>query len=440
MTLMHTAITLSNPGDRDEKMTVELAEALIDSWKSQMEGRDVVVETLDLSCRVYPLEVAKLLCEYLQDHVSFVRHAILNDIIASLVTEEGLAVLKLFNDLLKDSPLVTLNLSDNALGIRGIELFPDLISKQTLTSFSMENDGISHESMVFLRENLSTVALKELFIYNNMIGVDGARETGKILARCQSLQVFRYEGCRPQPEGTMALLDGLKTTTDKTQPAQLTTLYLEGTLSDISSRKKLCQILRRVSPSLSKLRLYDCSLERPGCSLVLDALFTNVILSDLNLAQNEMGHGRALQKLLPILQRNQLTRLNLNANEITSEGIEKICTTLALINDEILLEELHLRENSLGPRAATALANISKRLTNLKILDVSENGFTEESTSLLLESFDGVLQEIEDNDDDECFDDEIEDEEDDEDEDNDDVEDKNEELNDLVTALSQTAI
>ena len=63
-----------------------------------------------------------------------------------------------------------------------------------------------------------------------MIGVEGAKATGNILSKCDNLTYFRYEGCRPQPEGTDGIVGGLASVVRRNKSHPLEVIELDGTM------------------------------------------------------------------------------------------------------------------------------------------------------------------------------------------------------------------
>jgi hypothetical protein len=144
----------------------------------------------------------------------------MNDIIASLPTEQGLILLGGFASLVGTAPIVELNVSDNAIGQQGLALpaFQNLLQCPTLEQLTMENDGLDKYCMEQLKDIITQEdasghyvcnQLTLLHLYNNMSGIQGAKFAGEIMARCRKLESFCYKGCRPQPEGCQFIANGL---------------------------------------------------------------------------------------------------------------------------------------------------------------------------------------------------------------------------------------
>jgi Ran GTPase-activating protein (RanGAP) involved in mRNA processing and transport len=402
-------ITLSNPGERKVRMDAEKARVLVQTWSRILEADpDNYIEELHLHGRSYSLPATTILCDFLRGRVSLVRVALLDDIIASLMTDEGLAVLQMFSELLAESTeLQHLNLSDNAMGSRGVEKCQAVLQLPSLRRLELENDGIPAESMEdFLNALQCTDVLEELRLYNNMLGVAGGIAMGQVLRKCRKLRIFRYEGCRPQPKGTKALMEGLLEMSNHW--TGLEELWLESSL--LSNLDGPLGIFIEALPrftNLRCLRLFDCGLEPEGCIVVMqNLLHLQGTLQVLDISQNEMT-ADVIPYLEPILENNPIRSLNLESNELTSLGVERL-----LRFNLQQLEELELGNNQIGLRGGQALLDATN-LGNLQRLGLDENGFPERTMEGLQEKFGAILRAIE-NVEDADFDDDIEEDDDNE--------------------------
>jgi Ran GTPase-activating protein (RanGAP) involved in mRNA processing and transport len=393
-------ITLSNPGDRDkDRMTMEATMNLVERWSRELNNGDFV-EKLDLQCLVYEPNGAKVICEFLEDKVASVRVALLNDIIATLETSEGLDVLEKFNNLLKNSPLEEVNLDDNALGTRGVTKCADILSRPTLKKISLQNVGLPAESMLDLKLALTKEAnnvcvcdnLKEAWFYNNMSGEGGAKEQAQIISRCRALTFWKYVGCRPGERGTKYLAQGLL---DMTQHWNgLNEIQLEGTLgsNDDTPLVIFCKALKRL-PSLTNLSIYDCSLEHSGTKRVLKSLsHIRNQMESLCLSQNEIT-AASIKVLVPFILQNssKLKVLNLENNELTSVGLEMLLEGFRDSQNEVVLKQLLLSDNKIGSRGAKALLSSKQFLPHLQKLSLDENGIPDDLVSQLQELYGNVL-------------------------------------------------
>ena len=447
------AIVLNNPGDRNkDRMTKEAAEKVVERWKHELEQQNDgpwFVETLDLQCLVYEPEGAQVICDYLRDKVSHVRVVLLNDIIATLETTDGLDVLTQFNNLLKDSPLEQVNLDDNALGTRGVTQCAGILSRPTLTKLSLQNVGLPAESMIDLKVALTNETdgntsvcdhLQEAWFYNNMSGEGGAKEQAEIIGRCRALKFWKYVGCRAGEQGTQYLAEGLLRMTNHWNGLQQ--LLLEASLGSTEKNPlgDFCRALKKL-PSLTHIMLYDCSLEHSGTKLVLKSLrhIKNQLVS-LSLSQNEMT-ALTMKTLVPFVVQNgnSLKILNLENNELTSVGLERLLEGIRNSTEKVVLEELLLTDNRIGSRGATALLAARDFMPHLKLLTLDDNGIPDDLLDQLRDLYGNALAPFSDDYAfDYDFDDEIEDDNDDDDDDDVDAEEEGEVEDDAAVELDVT--
>lgn len=427
-----TALTLSNPGPRTDRMDADRTSALVTHWKEQLTATpNSYIGTVDLQGRVYEPESVPILVEFLKDQLSECTVVLLNDIIASLPTEKGLQVLGGFAALFVTAPVAELNVSDNAIGQQGLalEALQSLLKCKSLERLYMENDGLDESCMSQLADILTLEDEEEhcvcdqltlIHFYNNMSGIGGAEAAGRIIGRCRILESFRYEGNRPQPVGCQSIANGLLECSHFCNT--LKSIRLEGTYGkdeDIDPIGALLKALERFT-QLSHVTLYDAALESKGTKLLCAALQKHKLQS-LEIPQNEVTRVTVGKSVVELVKRNLTTlkTLNLSSNELTSIGVERLMEAFA--GGNATLEILKLGENSIGTRGAIALISHADHLPSLKELHLDENGFPDEVMEQLLQAFGDKLVEMEANDvedkDEDIDDDEEEDEEDDDDND-----------------------
>jgi hypothetical protein len=209
----------------------------------------------------------------------------LDDIIASLEMEQGLAVLEFFVKTFSTAPIVhTLNLNDNAIRIRGMEILtPLFMTLPALHSLHLENCGMSAEVAKQLCHLLSPVAARfmTLSLGHNQMGVAGAKANGTLVQDCLQLQHFDYAGSRPLCLGTQWLCHGLNVMAQK-QPDGMTKLItLDLNDCHLGSGEEnnkedegedpiidLAWVLQRL-PHLHTLIVRDGEMEVPGLQRLL---------------------------------------------------------------------------------------------------------------------------------------------------------------------------
>jgi Ran GTPase-activating protein 1 len=281
-------ITLKAGGKR-EKVSKERAVDTVQRWRIEAKGNQVT--GIDISCLSWSLEAFNVIKPFLQEVASTVKYANLADIIASLMTDEGLAVIEGVVEVFRAAPLVDIDLSDNALGLRGMERIKALLTGTPLQRLYLTNCGFSAESMVHLKDcmaandNTMGATLKELVLDRNMMGTKGAQEVGEILSKC-NLEYFSYLGCRIQ-EGTLFLANGIKLMAENAAKPSLIRLDIDdGNFGEAEpAYLPLAEGLKRCS-QLRHLDLTDAKLEIEGLTCVVDALTAaGVKLTHLGLGQ-----------------------------------------------------------------------------------------------------------------------------------------------------------
>jgi Ran GTPase-activating protein 1 len=290
-------ITLKAGGKR-EKVSCDRAEAVVKRWRIEAEGNQVI--GIDISCLSWSLEALNSIKPFLEEIASTVKYANLADIIASLLTDEGLAVIEGVVEVFRDSPLVDVDLSDNALGLRGMERIKSLLTGLPLQRLYLANCGFSVESMVHLQEcvaandNAIGKSLTHLVLDRNMMGAMGAQKVGEILSTC-NLEYFSYLGCRIQ-EGTLFLAQGIKLMAENAAKPALIRLDIddgnfgedEPAYRPLAEGLKLCSRLRH-------LDLTDAQLGIQGLTLLLDALTAaSVRLTHLGLGKYRMADATVI--------------------------------------------------------------------------------------------------------------------------------------------------
>lgn len=412
-------LTLHSNGDRLIKITTAEAENLVAQWQEQCLAAPDDLIALDLSCRVWRRECLDVLEPFLRSIVNRVHTLKIDDIIAGLVTEDGLASLAFFNAVFPNaSSLTVLHLDNNALGIRGVELLRDIMAiPKTLT---LENTGLSTESLVVLnvREDIEAICLGR-----NQIGPDGAQVVGERLPKWHNLRVFKYNGCRPLEDGTREICRGLAENTlfnSNLQEVNLMDSELKSGEDDEHPIHNFCTAIER-SPKLTSLNAVDCSLQKEGMVLLIGALSTSKAqLTSLKLGGNELEieGTESLSEYLLEQQTSTLEVLELATNEFENEGLEHLLPFLLKAEK---LRELNISENLLEQEAVATM--IQNKIPTLQTLVITDTEMTRKQASQLR----AMYKEVVVDDDEDLLDDEEE-------------ESDNEDVDDLAAQLDKATL
>ena len=394
MTSTGTPITLHANGERAIVSEAE-ADAILERWKTELAAVDNPrVVTLDLSCRAWKRSILEKIRPFLEEHVvSTVETLQLDDMTASLPTEEGLDTLQFIADVFgknnnnnddnndDDAPnnnnnnnnLKHLFLDDCAVGTRGFDILRPLIRNhsQVLQTISFRNCGLAAECFDADRplfdEPMSQIRRVELG--QNQIGVKGAQGVAQMLETfCPHLESFAYDGARPQPKGTKYLMQALANITaaaaattgaSSLKSLNLNDCTLQSGDEDEHPVHDLVQVLNHCA-NLQVLDLSNCGLQEGGLQLVLEAL--------------QQGRPTALRVL------------NLSGNELETQGAEHLAAYLE--NNESVtesLEELILDSNDFEDEGLEHLLGFLRTTKKLKVLDLSSNLLMKESAIRLLD-------------------------------------------------------
>ena len=266
-------------GGKRSAVEAEEAKSIASRFKRESNGKTVY--KIDMSCRSWGNEAIDEIEPFLNEVGPSVAFVNLADIIAGRMTKEGLAVTARLAKAFESSNLTEIELSDNAMGPRGLERVESLFSNSSLQRLYLSNCGLSGESMAMLKSFLSAddkriaKSLKELVLDKNMIGADGAKVVGEFLPDCKKLEYFSYNGCRPIKEGTKFICDGIKGLTNDCQPA-LRRIDMEDCTFGSKENEAIgpfAEAMKKCS-QLRYLNMKDGDLKQDGLKLLVDAMET----------------------------------------------------------------------------------------------------------------------------------------------------------------------
>lgn len=346
---------------------------------------------LDLSCRAWTVPTLKIVLEDIAvaKIIPTVQVLKFDDIIASIDTEQGLAVYEYLSGVFSKAPLVhTLNLSDNAIGTRGLKRLVPLFRLPMLRSLHLENCGMSAEAGDELRELLSPTAMRltSLSLGQNQMGIQGAKAIGTLLQGCGQLQHFHYAGSRPLVEGTWHLCRGLAILAHEQKQTQLITLdladctlktgdhyddgkqeYNEKDNTYIDPLVYLAFALKQ-SPFLQTLILRDGELEVPGLKLLFANVNPRLCVLDIGGNGSLGGIGGELIRNYFIESSSTLRKLVCDSNELGDEGIIPIAMGAAACES---ICEINLEGNEITELGAKAL--LLNPIPHLVTLNLQDN-------------------------------------------------------------------
>lgn len=320
----------------------------------------------------------------------------LSDIVAGRPEEEALEVMSLFSSALEGSDLRYLNLSDNALGEKGIRAFEELLKSQSnLEELYLNNNGISEEAAKAVCELIpSTKKLKILHFHNNMTGDEGAVAISELLKKSPLLEDFRCSSTRVCSDGGIALAQALATCTHLKKLDILDNVF--GVEAGIALSKSVSMF-----SNLTEIYLSYLNLENMGTLALANALKDSApFLEVIDMAGNDITSEAApgLAACL-ISKRESLTKIDLSENELGDEGT--IVIAKALEEEFPRLTEVDLSVNAIRRAGARVLAQAVVGKPGFKLLNIDGNFLSDEGVDEVKEMFKntpGVLGSLDDND------------------------------------------
>eukprot|EP00535_Pseudo-nitzschia_heimii_P002202 CAMPEP_0197185814 /NCGR_PEP_ID=MMETSP1423-20130617/12726_1 /TAXON_ID=476441 /ORGANISM="Pseudo-nitzschia heimii, Strain UNC1101" /LENGTH=465 /DNA_ID=CAMNT_0042636971 /DNA_START=38 /DNA_END=1435 /DNA_ORIENTATION=- len=426
---MTITLVTTNPDVR-EVIDDDKAIKLIAVWKEQLQketasgDNSVLCEKIVLDGKSYTPGAAEKISSFLTatdvfnpSIASGIKVAILSDIIASQMEEEALIVLKTISDAFKESRLEEVDLSDNAMGTKGVIACKTVLSGpsvvDTLQRLKLCNNGLSKYTMeevaVLLTEGDSKCIAKNLTLihfFNNMSDDDGCNSFKKILARSENLKDIRFSGTRAKAKGSIDIASGLHELAKIGNLTDIRRLDLaDNSFGDCYV--DLAAALRSCT-QLEYLDLHDCCLGDDGIVAVCDALLeANPPLKFLSLSGNDIGEdsnegGRSVALLIKTINKS-IESFHVSENELKSPGIR--CIARAFRSNTV--KEIYLNQNEFGTVGANEVIEMASRVPNLKVIQMNGNGFLPNVVDKLNETFGEKLEEMDENIDDEDYDDEL---------------------------------
>ncbi|XP_077250294.1 RAN GTPase-activating protein 2-like [Tasmannia lanceolata] len=322
----------------------------------------------------------------------------LSDFIAGRPEAEALEVMEIFSLALEGCVLKYLNLSDNALGEKGVRAFGALLkSQRSLEELYLINNGISEEAARAVCEFLpSTEKLRVLHFHNNMTGDEGAIAISEVVKLSASLEDFRCSSTRVGSKGGVALAQALGTCSILKKLDLRDNMF--GVLSGIALSKSLSR-----HASLTEVYLSYLNLEDEGTIALANALKEFApSLEVLDMAGNDITVGAASALSECIATKQFLVKLNLSENELKDEGT--ILISKALQEGHAQLKEVDMSSNSIRRVGARLLALAVVDKPSFALLNINGNYISDEGIDEVKEILKGgknsldVLGLLDDND------------------------------------------
>ncbi|KAK3002980.1 hypothetical protein RJ639_018735 [Escallonia herrerae] len=301
----------------------------------------------------------------------------LSDFVAGRPEAEALDVMNIFSKALEGCVLKSLNLSNNAMGEKGVRAFGTLLqSLHSLEELYLMNDGISEEAARAVSELIpSTEKLRVLHFHNNMIGDEGAVAVSEVVKHSPLLEDFRCSSTRVDAEGGIALSEALATC------PHMKKLDLRDNMFGVEAGIVLSKSLSKHA-NLTEVYLSYLNLEDEGAIAIADILKEIApSLEVLEMAGNEITAEAASSLAACIAGKQFLAKLNLAENELKDDGVIKISKALEEGHDE--LKEVDMSSNSLSRVGAKVLAEVVVKKPPFELLNINGNFISDEGIDFL---------------------------------------------------------
>eukprot|EP00474_Spongospora_subterranea_P009502 CRZ09960.1 hypothetical protein [Spongospora subterranea] len=350
------------------RAAILIQELSVDLWRK--------VSHLHLSGKSLSIGAAELIC---RDALSVIeqgalRHAHLNDIIASLPESEALQVLSAIAKSLSvhGFSLEGLDLSDNALGLKGVDAVAPLLTscRDNLKSLSFNNNGLEGLAAKQISHLMTDGAqqstqLEKFHTFNNLLESAGAIGLSTLLSMSPSLTDLRISSTRIGVDGALAIA-----TACQQSGALLNRIdFADNNFMSIGMMALSTQAISRL-PSLLHLNVCATGMGLQGLEALVEALETSQPgLLSLDISCNELPSesapfiGRLIRTLLPTL-----SEFRASENELSSSGAIAVAEA---IRDSTVLKVLDLSVNEITESGAMALA--SSLPSSLKVLELNGN-------------------------------------------------------------------
>ena len=384
--------TVSLAGER-EFLTVERAEMAL---KGMLEGPEGTVTAVKFSTKSFGDGSAAVAANALRRHSESLTAVDLSDTISGRPEDEALRALGTFCEGLAACRLKSLDLSDNALGEKGVRACAALLQEQpALQDLHFQNVGCSPFACAAIAELLCNPGeLRKLHLFNNMSDDAGAQAIAALLARAPKIADFKMVSSRVKEAGGQFLAQVLA-------GKPLERLNLSDNPMGATCGPAFNALLAACAPTLKHLNLSEVCLEDEGLLALLPGLARCTGLESLELGANEiMRTGmRALAGCLKAFPR--LKVLNVKENEFGDKGALALAEALVGLDQ---LETLDLYQNEVKNAGALALVKALADKPHLKFVDLNANyiadAVVEEVQFYAQETLhlgEGVLREFDDN-------------------------------------------
>lgn len=324
------------------------------------------------SNRSFGLDAARVAEPFLVSVKDKLTEVDLSDFVAGRPEAEALEVMNIFSSALEGCNLRCLDLSNNALGEKGVRAFGALLKSQNnLEELYLMNDGISEEAALAVCELLpSTEKLRILHFHNNMTGDEGALAISEIVKHSPALEDFRCSSTRVGSDGGVSLCEALSTC------SRIKKLDLRDNMFGVEAGVALSKAIPSFA-DLTEVYFSYLNLEDEGTEALAHALKESApSLEVLEMAGNDITAKAGAALAACIAAKQFLTKLNLSENELKDEGAILIGKVLEEGHGQLV--EVDMSTNSIRRVGARVLAQAVVQKPGFKMLNINANFISEE--------------------------------------------------------------
>lgn len=267
--------------------------------------------------------------------------------------------------------LLSVDLSNNALGSRGLAQCAPLIEKQTsLQSLFLADTGLAAESARLLLTFFpaAATALRVLDIHGNRLESQGLVHISAIVEKSPNLKRLRVSSVGASADATTTLAQALASTSG------ITELDISDNSLNRSGAIALANVLIR-QRSLSRLALADLNMGDEALIALLVPLTTSQCpIAELLIGGNELTSAcvTAIGRYLRA-HTTELRVLDLGGNEIGDEGIMLLSEAVRDAGAECALSKVLIADNELSCLPIVLLAQELVKLPGIRRYDIRGN-------------------------------------------------------------------
>jgi Ran GTPase-activating protein (RanGAP) involved in mRNA processing and transport len=358
-----------------EFLTADIAEEKLASML--VDGS--TVSRIKFSTKSFGVDAAHVAARAIRNIKATLKHADMSDIIAGRPEDEALQALSIISEALADAQLESLDLSDNALGEKGIRACAKAYAGQkTLRHIAFQNVGCSVHGCAAVDELLVHCSeMRSIHLLNNMSGCEGAASIANVIARCPRLEDFKMASSRVGSDGGLAIAKALASCGKNLVSIDLhdnpLTHEVSGALAEAIG----------AHPGLRRVNLNDTIMENTGIEkLAVSLARAAQSVEHVELQLNEVTPEGAAELAASLSQLVNLRHLDLSENELEDDGALEISKGILGLKQ---LEIIDVRTNMIKRGGAVALAKACCTLPNVKELRLDDNNISSEGIDHLKE-------------------------------------------------------